>query len=96
LVEGSKALFETGLLAREICMSHRIEFARGFRNACRIGTDDVESRDRNGLSGTGSSMNKQISFTLPPIKVRKGPGKPTQVQRDRTKYTRKEKHRVAH
>lgn len=40
-------------------------------------------------------MNERhnISFELAPIKVRKNAVKTTQVQRDRTKYNRKEKHR---
>lgn len=38
-------------------------------------------------------MNEQIVIKLPPVKVRKHPGPVTQVQRDRTKYTRKMKHK---
>lgn len=40
-------------------------------------------------------MNERhnISFTLDTVKVRKAAVKTTQVQRDRTKYNRKEKHR---
>lgn len=39
-------------------------------------------------------MSSKLAFTLPPIKVRKTGGKATQPHRDRTKYSRKVKHRA--